>query len=208
MDIRSSKGRKAIMLVTIESIPARIDEKIRRMHQELPEPDPDFFAGMELRPSSLDRRQIGEIETALGGPLPDEFCRIASTYDLGGLELGGVVFGDESDFSTFLLRQMIDPKATWGPSGRPRELLLIGASDGYLILLDTSNGRVFARLRDAPNAERRVVARDFATFFQGLATLFLDEGLTDADALARQVAADTGSDPGAGFWVHRAKGFA
>ena len=196
------------LLPTIESIPARIDEKLRRMQRELPEPDPDFFAGMELRPSSLERGQIDEIETLLGGPLPDEFCRIASTYDLGGLELGGVVFGDESDFSTFLRHQITNSKTTWGPSGRPRELLLVGGSDGYLILLDCSTGKVWAHLRDASIAERQVVASDFAKFFRGLATLFLEEGVTDADALARQIAAATGSEPEAGFWLHRARGFA
>jgi hypothetical protein len=196
------------MLATIESIPARIDEKLRRMQQELPEPDPGFFAGMELRPSSLPAAEIDKIEAALERSLPDAFRRIALTYDLSGLELGGVLFGDESAFSTFLLRQITDPNTTWGQSGRPRDLLLLGGSDGYLILLDCVGGKVWACLRDASIEERQVVASDFVKFFRGLATLFLAEDVRDAEALARQVAEATGSDPHGGFWLHRAKGFA
>jgi hypothetical protein len=196
------------MLATIESIPARVDAKLRQMQRELPEQDPSFFAGMELRPSNLSRGQLEEIERVLGRKLPDDFLQLALTYDLGGLELGGVVFGDESDFSTFLLRQITDPQATWGASVRPLDLLLLGGSDGYLILLDCSDGRVMACLRDTRVDERRVVASGFSKFFRGLATLFLEEEVPDPDTFARKLAAATGSDPGADFWLHRIRGFA
>jgi hypothetical protein len=196
------------MLATIESIPKRIDEKLRRMERDLPEPDPDFFAGMRLRPSSLDEQQLADIESALGRTVPAEFREIASTYDLAGLELGGVVFGDESEFAEFLRNQIAEPEATWGPSGRPPDLLLLGGSDGYLVLLDCSTGEVSAHLRDAPPAERRVVAADFGIFFRALATLFLEEDITDADVLASQVATAAGSDPGGTFWLDRARGLA
>jgi hypothetical protein len=196
------------MLATIESIPARIDTKLRRMRLELPEPEPDFFAGMELRPSDLSRGQCEEIERALGRRLPDDFLQLALTYDLGGLELGGIVFGGETDFSTFLLRQITDPQGTWGTSARPLDLLLLGASSGYLILLDCSDGKVMACLSDASVDERPVVASDFAKFFRGLATLFLEEEVADPDGFARQLAAATGSESGADFWLHRVRGFA
>jgi hypothetical protein len=169
---------------------------------------PDFFVGMRLRSSSLDKGQLDEIETALGRSLPAEFRRVASTYDLGGLELGGVVFGDESAFAQFLRQQITDPETTWGPSGRPSDLLLLGGSDGYLILLDCSSGKVSAHERDSSPADQRVVASDFAMFFQGLATLFLEEDVTDAEVLATEIAAATGSDPESRFWLHRARGFA
>ncbi len=196
------------MLATIESLPSRIDTKLRRMRLELPEPDPDFFAGMELRPSDLSRAEFEEIERVLGRGLPSDFLQLALTYDLGGFELGGVVFGDGSDFATFLLRQITDPQATWGTSVRPPDLLLVGGTDGYLILLDCYDGRVMACLRDARVDERRVVASDFSKFFRGLATLFLEEDVPDPDAFARELAAATGSDPGADFWLHRVRGFA
>jgi len=107
------------MLATIESIPARIDEKLRKMQQELPEPDPGFFSGMELRPSRLSAEQPAEIERSLATALPNDFRHVALTYHLGSLdslELGGVVFGDESEFLSFLLRQIKDPEAAWGAS--------------------------------------------------------------------------------------------
>jgi len=178
------------------------------MQLQLPDPDPDFFSGMQLRPSTLSREQLGEVERALGRNLPDHFVQIALTYELGGLELGGVVFGDETDFSTFLLRQIAQPQASWGALARPPELLLLGGSDGYLIMLDCSDGKVLACLRDAALEDRRVVASDFSKFFRGLATLFLEDEVSDPDAFAGELAAATGSDPQGEFWPHRARGFA
>jgi hypothetical protein len=196
------------MLATMESLSARIDTKLRQMQLQLPEPDPDFFAGMQLRPSPLSRGQLQAVEGALGRDLPDHLLQIALTYDLGGLELGGVVFGDETDFSTFLIRQITQPQVSWGALVRPPELLLLGGSEGYLIMLDCFNGKVLACLRDAPLAERRVVASDFSKFFRGLATLFLEDEVADPDAFAGELARATGGDPEGDFWLHRVRGFA
>ena len=95
-----------------------------------------------------------------------------------------------------------------GRLGGPPGLLLLGGSDGYLISLDCSTGEAFACLRDASIQERQVVASDFARFFRGLATLFLEEGIRDPDEFARELAAATGSDSSTQFWQHRVKGFA
>jgi len=194
-------------LLSLESIPARIAARLSVLARELPEEDPGLFSAMEVRASTVSREGLTSVEIALGRTLPETFRELTLAYELGGLELGGVLFGDEGSFPEFLLRQ-IEPDATLASAGStPPGELVLGGTDGFVVSLDCATGAVLARRRDALPGEEELAAADAAGFFRALATLFTVDAVADEDAFAVQLADAVGGDRTAGFWRARVKGY-
>ena len=170
----------------------------------------DEWSGYHLRPSTLRPEDLEEVEGELGARLPMSFRQELLRWDLGDFSLGNVWFGSDGDYLGMLRRQNVsEPSAPrwWGGGERPSSTLLIGATDGYLVLLDLVSGSVLAMSRSRSIESANQVAENLELLIRGLGTLFLGrEGSTDPHQLASEIAVAAGGSAGSAFWTDLALG--
>ena len=170
----------------------------------------DEWSGYHLRPSVLRPEDLERVESELGVRLPMSFRQGLLRWDFGDLSLGNVWFGSDGDFLGMLRRENVsDPSAPrwWGSGERPSSALLIGATDGYLVLLDLVSGSALAMPRSESIEAATQVAADLELLIRGLGTLFLGrEGSSDPRQLASEIAAAVDGSAGSAFWTDLALG--
>lgn len=193
------------MLRDLDEIRAGLENKVAEMRKALPEEPAEFFGGMTLERSTLTENDLARIEQKLGRPISGSFRELLLNFELNGLELGGVLFGDNSrEFSTFLLRQIEEPSAYWG-SDQPKDNgLILGGTSGYVVFIDPVEGRIWALRRGDDLAQP--VARDALAFLRALGSLALEQDVAQEEAYARQIAAEVGATTPA-FWLDLARGY-
>lgn len=185
-----------------------LDEIIKGLEREFPGSE---WKGYRLRPSALRPEDIDRIEDSLNAKLPESFREVASRYDLGDLSIANVWFGSTGDYGEFLIQQneAEDGRPVWWTGrDRPKDLLLVAATDGYVTLLDVKSGRILALPRAADGAESLQVARSLELFLRGLGTIYLTASKSgEKERIAETVAEAVEGQPGSRFWKELALGY-
>jgi hypothetical protein len=163
------------------------------------------WSGYHLRPSTLRPEDLDDAERELGVRFPVSFRQGLLQWDFGDLSLGNVWFGSDGDYLGMLRQQNVsDPSVPrwWGDGDRPSATLLIGATDGYLVLLDLVSGSALAMPRSKSIESANQVAANLELLIRGLGTLCLArEGSSDRRQLASEIAAAVDGSAGSAFWT-------
>lgn len=170
----------------------------------------DEWSGYHLRPSTLRPEDLEKVESELGVRFPMSFRQGVLRWDFGDLSLGNVWFGSDGDYLGMLRRENVsDPSAPrwWGSGERPSSTLLIGATDGYLVLLNLVSGSALAMPRSKSIEAANQVAADIELLIRGLGTIFLGrEESSNPRQLASEIAAAVDGSAGSAFWTDLALG--
>lgn len=184
-----------VSLLTLEEVRIKLDEEFAPL-----EPD---ITGYRLRVPGLPRSDIEEVESLLGAKLPGSFVEIISKYDFGDLTIGGVFFGHTGNFGEFLARENGGYRdyPWWGDSERPKNLLMIAATDGYVVLFDISTDAISAYLRSSSWRESRVVSVSFELFVRAVGTLYLlKKQMKNENEFLDEIRAAVGCSADTKFW--------
>lgn len=83
----------------------------------------------------------------------------------------------------------------WGRGPRPKCLIMVSSTDGFIVLINALNEAVFAFSRYDEYTSNAVVARDFVWLVRGAGTLDLHrDSFSDPEKEAVELAMDVGSD--------------
>lgn len=97
----------------------------------------------------------------------------------------------------------------WGTGEKPENLLLIGGTDGYVILLDCSDGCVKAYLRSSVWQDADEISQDFGLFFRGVGTAYLKKSeVRNSEVFAENLVGSGGSEKNVVFWSELISGIA
>jgi hypothetical protein len=167
-------------------------------------------AGRELAPWPVSpgnsEEELAEVETRLGCQLPRTFRDAIGRYDFLRAVAGNVAMSHALTLTEWLVSPNVEPLAPhlfkwWGSGTRPANLLQIAQSDAHTFMLDTDDGAVLATWVDDPKQVPFRVARSFALFYQGLASVYLAGlGTDQAASAAAAVAEAVGGDSANPFW--------
>jgi hypothetical protein len=159
-----------------------------------------------LRAPGLSTSDIENLARELRTNFTDSFRTALQRYALDPLTIGGVTIGSKGGFEDFVLEMNTDPVVTWWGEGfRPRDLVLIGTSDGFAIIANMADGGIFA-FHHGDNPESRVlVATDLDLFVRGLGTASLKKGDDDISKLASAIANAVGASSDQ-FWLEFVSG--
>jgi len=196
-----------VALKELEAIRTDLERKATETLKAMPAAEPDFLTAMVPASPGASEEDIRRTEHALGRLLPRTLRDVVSAYEVGGLELAGVVLGGEHTFCEFLQRQIRNPRLVWGAWRPVEDLLVIGSSPGYVVFVSVDDGRVWACLRSRAIDDRVVVASDFDKFLRALGTLMVTETVEDSEALAADLAKDVDAGGSEAFWRDRIKGY-
>lgn len=134
--------------------------------------EPDL-TGFRLLPSSTNHTEIACFEQQLNLTLPIDFKEIIQQFDFGNLTIGPVVFSACGDYLAELF-EFNESLNWWGTTdSRPQNYLMVATADIYLILMDVTNGRIFAFDREAHWQSLRVIAGSFSIFIQAVGSVML-----------------------------------
>jgi hypothetical protein len=185
----------------------QIEEIQRGLEREFLPLEP-MLTGLRLisRESPVDVSVLVAAEEKLGIKLPREFTEYIARFDFGRLTIGPVAFGSGGDY----LKELIETNqhfCWWGGGKRPDNLLMVGNSDPYVLLLNASSGEILAMDRESEWTKAPPIARHFDLFVRGLGTVMLgrgDLGDVERERLAELVSSDAGGRD-SGFWLSLAR---
>jgi hypothetical protein len=188
-------------LLSVDEIQKRLLEQYEASDREIAE--------LNMKDSSLSEDQLDEFAAALSIRFPESFKEAVLLYDFGELNIGGVFFGQKGSYIEFL-RSVNAPgtdPAWWGAGVRPRDYLMIGGTDGYVILLNTTDGSIVAYLRTEDWSANGRIAANFKQLVRGAGTVYFGRRTaTDKKALGEEIAGECGADVHAKFWEELAQG--
>ncbi len=183
-------------LLTLGEIEKGLEEEFAKLEPEI--------SGYRLCKPGLSTSQLQDVESALETNLPDSFKRMVRAYDFGDLTVGGVFFGQTGNYAKFLLDQNGQHREyPWWESGaRPKQLLMIAGSDGYVILLSCDDGKISAYLRAGRWSENAVISADFESFLRACGTVYLKRPQTkDRAGFVESIMQSAGGARESKFWT-------
>lgn len=137
------------------------------------EPLEPALTGFRLKSPGLSPQDLNRVKQ-LHGKLPPSFLDPIKNFSFGGFTLGPVQFGHSTSYADDLcLRNQgsIDP--WWGPGARPKDLLLVGNSDPFALLLHCPSGQIDVFDHSKSWEQRCRAAPSFDHLIRGLGTLLL-----------------------------------
>jgi hypothetical protein len=143
--------------------------------------------------------------------MPPAFRRLLLTWHFGNLVLGPLMFGSMKSSRDYLLEMNTGVQdrlqlqyTWWGEGPRPANLLYIGGTEAYSLLLDTETGAISGFNFEDEGEDwtmARVLASDVEIFLCAFATLTTIRGVPTSEQLAA-IHQFTGADPESEFWQH------
>lgn len=128
-------------------------------------------------------------------------------YDLGDLSLGAVFFGNGTDYlDQLLLWNSASENSWWSFDSRPSNLLMIGGSDGYCILWESTSDSVLTFRRSEAWDQSTVGAASFELFFRAAGTVFLSPSIANPSSFASALAGEIGASRNCQFWSDAVNG--
>jgi len=160
--------------------------------------------GYRFRRSTLSEERLDALEERLGVRLPPLFRATIGQLDLMHFSLGHIEFGGGEpleDYADYLEAENTGDRGWWGEGKRPDHLLLIGGTDLYDLLLDTSNDRLLA-FTEGKWEHAMPVAPDIETLLRAVGTLLVTRG-SALDEVLSELANSMGGVVDKGFWRSR-----
>jgi hypothetical protein len=188
-------------LLSLKEIQTRLLELSRAFGGGIPE--------LNMKASMLTGIELDELGVGLDVRLSESFRKVLLLYDFGELNVGNVWFGQRGDYIEFLeFSNGPDVFPPWWSQGiRPKDRILVAATDGYIILLNTADGGVAAYLRSEDWSANRRIADTFELLVRGAGTVYFGRQETDDQrALGKEVAMLCGADTSSRFWQDLAQG--
>ncbi len=191
------------MLLNVKEIKQKLDDEFLELEPEV--------IGYRLTNSKMDEHLVQELNSIFSVSLPQEFIDLILNYDFGDLTVGGVWFGNNDNYFKFLLNMNLENQEYpwWGTGEKPENLLLIGATDGYIILLDCKSGYIEAYLRSSTWQNAGKTSENFNLFFRGIGTAYLEkEELKENQELQKNLIEEVKPKKDVSFWSELINGIA
>lgn len=183
------------MLLTMDAVRQRLEE----LYSDAPFDVSEFM----LRQPGISADEIEEIEQEIGTQIGPSLRDALQRYSLDRLTIGGVTLGSSEGIEDFILANNVDPLTPWwGVGVRPKDLILIGSSDGFAILVNVNSGKILAAHHGETKDYAQVVAGDIELFMRGLGTAVSSRS---AD-IGRMLAKEVGAEEPPLFWEQFASG--
>jgi hypothetical protein len=141
-----------------------------------------------------NNKQYASVKNAfdlLSEVLPEDMDVFFSKYALNFETFGGFWFpkgGKLTDewISKNTLHSIANDigRPRWWQSGlRPHGTIMIGATDGHIILLECMTGTISGYSRDESHKEKACISKSFSLLIEGFGNVYLQRDDVDADAL-------------------------
>jgi hypothetical protein len=196
MPLAQQCGRVAMKLLSVYEIKAGLEQEFLSLEPML--------VGFRLVETTMPESAIECAEKTISTPFPQDFRELIARFDFGNLTIGPVVFGTSGDY----LCELTELNRTirwWGNSARPANLLMVGNSDPFAIIMDTCSGFVYELDPECGVQGARKIADSFLRFFLGLGTVMVKRYQGENySGLAMSVSEAVGGVYD-GFWLNLAK---
>jgi len=192
-------------LLALGAIQARMNEMYVMTGGDVPE--------LAMRVPGMSPDEFNALSHELNYDFDDDFRETVTAYEIGGVSLGGIWFGQGGEYLRCLKRMNIrsgHDEVWWADDlDRPLSYLMIASTDSYIVLLDSENGFVFSFERGRCWHTMDKVADSFSLLIRGAGSLFLRRKLAvNKKALGRNVAKQVGGNMVFDqFWVGLACGY-
>lgn len=191
------------MLLSLQEIQRKLLELYEQTEREISE--------LNMSNSTLVEKDIEVTAKELEVVFPRAFVEVVLSYDFGNLNVGGVFFGYSGSYINFLKKynEGIAPERWWARGKRPVGMLMVAATDSYVILMECQTGAIFAFLRGADWSVEGLIATSFEHLVRGAGTVYFGrKKAEDIAAYGREVGSLCGAGEGISFWSELAQGFA
>ena len=187
--------RIAVKLLSVEEIKAGLDREFIPLEPML--------TGFRLIEKNTPESAIKSVEKLISTRFPDSFRELIAKFDFGNLTIGPVVFCATGDYLTELI-ELNSNVTWWGQGQRPENLIMIGNSDPFAILLNTHSGSVCALDSEFGWGKSKKISDDFFGFYSALGTVVLTRNQTlDHRKLAAEILEEVGGEDFE-FWLRLA----
>jgi hypothetical protein len=188
--------RIAVKLLSIEEIKAELDREFIPLEPML--------TGFRLIEKNTSESAIKAAEKKLiSTSFPYGFRELITKFDFGNLTIGPIVFCSTGDYLAELI-ELNSNVMWWGQGQRPENLIMIGNSDPFAILLNTQSGSVYALDSEIGWIKSKKISDDFFGFFSALGAVVLTRNQTlDRRKLAAEISEDVGGEDFE-FWLRLA----
>ena len=156
--------RNAVKLLSVEEIKAGLDREFIPLEPML--------TGFRLIEKNTPESAIENAEKLISTKFPDDFRELIARFDFGNLTVGPVVFCSTGDYLVELI-ELNSNVMWWGQGQRPEDLIMIGNSDPFAILMNTQVGSVHSLDSEIGWQKSKKIADDFYGFFSALGTVVL-----------------------------------
>ncbi|MBS9773903.1 MAG: SMI1/KNR4 family protein [Tenacibaculum sp.] len=183
------------MIYSIIKIKSKLDDEFLPLEDEI--------TGLRLIDKCTKIEDINNFENKLEISLPQSFKNLISKYDFGNFEICNIQFGYEDNYLTILEKLNSEADSFnkwWQGDKRPNNIIFIANSDPYTILLDCSNGYVYAMLSDDKWLEWRIVSTDFELFLRSIGTIFLNRDNDFSEEIVKIIQENNSKDNE--FWEY------
>ena len=160
-----------------------IQKKLDKLFSEIPNEICSELSDLKLKQSTLSEDNLFKVESVLQISLPNTFRQLILKYDFGDLTLGGVWFGNKENYDKYLIKVNTDRvkdkqrkiyfSSWWGADKRPENCIMVGASDGYVVLLNTATEEILSYPRIKSYKSVKVIASNFKDFVRAVATVYV-----------------------------------
>lgn len=187
--------RIVVKLLSVEEIKAELDREFTPLEPML--------TGFRLIEKNTPDSAIKSAEKLISTNFPNGFRELIAKFDFGNLTIGPVVFCSSGDYLAELVELNLNVM-WWGGGQRPENIIMIGNSDPFAILLNTSSGSVYALDSETGWKKSKKISDDFFGFFSALGTVVLTRNQTlDRRKLAEEILEEIGAEDFE-FWLRLA----
>lgn len=148
--------RVVVKLLSVEEIKAELDREYALLEPML--------TGFRLIEKNTPDSAIKSAEKLISTNFPDGFRELIAKFDFGNLTIGPVVFCSSRDYLAELVELNLNVM-WWGAGQRPENIMMIGNSDPFAILLNTDSGSVYAFDSETSWKKSKKISDDFFGFF-------------------------------------------
>ncbi|WP_371764996.1 SMI1/KNR4 family protein [Massilia sp.] len=182
-------------LLSVEEIKAELDREFTPLEPML--------TGFRLIEKNTPDSAIKSAEKLISTNFPYGFRELIAKFDFGNLTIGPVVFCSSGDYLAELVELNLNVM-WWGGGQRPENIIMIGNSDPFAILLNTNSGSVYAFDSENGWEKSKKISDDFFGFFSALGTVVLTRNQTlDRRKLAEEILEEVGAEDFE-FWLRLA----
>lgn len=187
--------RVVVKLLSVEEIKAELDREYALLEPML--------TGFRLIEKNTPDSAIKSAEKLISTNFPDGFRELIAKFDFGNLTIGPVVFCSSRDYLAELVELNLNVM-WWGGGQRPENIIMIGNSDPFAILLNTDSGSIYAFDSETSWKKSKKISDDFFGFFSALGTVVLTRNQTlDRRKLAEEILEEIGAEDFE-FWLRLA----
>ena len=195
------------MILEIEVMKDKLNKKILEVFSNC---DQELVNRLQLLESTLSDSELKYVESTLEISLPNDFYQMVLKYEFGGLIIGSLTFGYPQKYSQTLIDDNDEDLdyPWWGTNNkRPMNFLRVAGTDGWVVLLDTNTGKLYAFLRTSIWERHEFIAPDFNLFVCAMGTIYL---ATQSAEIVNRTALyqDLDIEGNSQFWQEVCEGYA